>query len=475
MQKRPKSGGRTPSQRPSSDKTSPRNPSGFSKAPPSGRRASPVRPSTPPHSPQIMRQARFAGKLHRGPISDEATGEVCAVKRACGGCAFINMDYASSLQHKFDEGLNLLREANLLQSAQILDPIPSPNTLGYRSLFKLAVRPAEMSSNRSYRGDSPPKRFAIGLFEPGTHRVGVNMVGCPLHVTPLTLLLADIEAEVEQTTLEPWSEQKNTGDLRYIVARAGHLTGEIMMTWVVTKPLKSELLKLTNKLRRLGHKINAAFMNIHSEAGNAIFGGEMVHIAGGKGLRENICDLDLEISPQAFFQVNPWQASQLYRRVELHAGRARSSDVAWDLYTGTGQLGLILARSGFKTVGIEEIPEAIEDARQNAIRNKLESKIEFIASRVEDSEAKLPAWSQSPQVIVVNPSRRGLHETARSHLAHVLRTNLNCKFIYVSCDAATMARDLAVLTAGGHRVRQVEAFDMFAHTDKLEWIAVLTR
>lgn len=431
--------------------------------------------SAPPINPQIMRQTNFTGKLHRGPVADSAAAEVCAVKRECGACVYVNTDYASGLRRKFEDGLSVLRDAKVVDGAQILDPIPSPNTLGYRALFKLAVRPATSQQRYRAQDEGRDRRFAIGLFEPGTHRIGVEMSRCPIHVEPLTWLLRDLESEIEQTSLQPWNEEKNEGDVRYVVARASHVTGEIMITFVVTQPVKAELVRFVNKLRRMGHKIHAAFMNINTSTGNAIFGGETIHIIGNTGLRENLCDLDFEISPLAFFQVNPWQAGNLYRRVEMHAGQARQGDAAWDLYCGTGQIALILGRSGYKTVGIEEIPEAIADARQNAQRNKLDGAVEFIAARVEESETKLPAWSHKPKVIVVNPSRRGLHETARSHVAHVLRTNPDCKFIYVSCEVSTMARDLAALAASGHRVRQVEAFDMFAQTDKLEWIAVLTK
>lgn len=473
MNKRPSVGRRpSPNSRPSHHDRSASMPAEGRSRPPFAVR---TRSSTPPINPQIMRQTNFTGKLHRGPVADSAAAEVCAVKRECGACIYVNTDYASGLRRKFEAGLNLLKEANVIGGAQILDPIPSPNTLGYRAAFKLAVRPATSQQKRRAEDNGMSRRFAIGLFEPGTHRIGVEMSSCPIHVQPLTWLLADLESEVELTALEPWNEQTNEGDLRYVAARASHVTNEIMITFVVTKPVKSELLKLVNKLRRMGHKIHAAFMNVNTSTGNAIFGDETIHVAGNTGLRESLCDLDFEISPMAFFQVNPWQASQLYRRVEMHAGRAKPSDVAWDLYSGTGQIALILGRAGFRTIGIEEVPEATADAKQNAQRNKLDSMVEFIAARVEDSETKLPAWSQNPQVIVVNPSRRGLHETARAHLAHVLRTNPTCKFIYVSCEATTMVRDLAALTAAGHRVRQVEAFDMFAQTDKLEWIAVLTK
>jgi 23S rRNA (uracil1939-C5)-methyltransferase len=430
-----------------------------------------------PGSTKIMRKAGFSGKLHRGPVVDAATdfASSCSVKDQCGACVFVNTNYADSLRAKFSRGLEALKLTGTLDQAQVLDPVPSPTPLAYRSYFKLAVRPATPAQMRQAEREGLSRRFAIGLFTPGTHQVSVDMSECPIHTKPLSNLIKSLQSDVELTTLSPWDEVTSLGDLRYVAARSSHLTGEIMITFVVATPQKQALIKLVNRLRRIGHKINSAHMNINAEKGNAIFGPETQLLAGTSTLRERICDLDIEVSPMAFFQANPWQANNLYRRVELHAGKGKPADVAWDLYTGTGQIALILARSGFRTLGIEEITSATDDAQRNSRRNNLQDRTSFLAARVEDSENLLPEWSKNPTVIVVNPSRRGLHEQARSHLAHVLRHLPNVKLIYVSCEAATLARDLKILTTSGHKVRQVEAFDMFAQTDKMEWVAVLTR
>lgn len=427
-------------------------------------------------STKIMRRASFSGKLHRGHVIDAATSfaNMCAIKAECGSCKYINTNYGTSLRLKFEAGVDILREAGVLKEAQVLDPMPSPTPLAYRSSFKLAVRPATQAQVALAAKAGQTRRFAIGLFEPGTHKVSVDMTQCPIHTKPLQALLQDLQSEIEISVLQPYDEKTQTGDLRYVAARSAHLTGEIMLTFVVTSPQKFELIRLVNRLRRLGHKINSAHMNINNALGNAIFGSETLLLTGMSGLRERICDLDIEISPLAFFQVNPWQANNLYRRVEMHAGRARPSETAWDLYTGTGQIALLLGKSGYKTLGIEEIKSAVADAGLNAQRNKLSDRVKFIASKVEDSETVLPEWAFNPKVIVVNPSRRGLHDAARSHLTHLLRKNPTTKLIYVSCEVQTLARDLQVLANSGHKLRQIEAFDMFAQTDKLEWLAVLT-
>lgn len=404
----------------------------------------------------------------------------CTIKAACGACRYVNLEYKSSLEAKYQAGLKLLRESGVLPVAHILPVVESPRPLGYRAYFKLAVRllptaPQQTVTSQTSPGE-PNKRFIIGLFEPGTHNV-IDMDECPLHVPPLRRLLEDLREELDTSPIIPYDERSDSGELRYLAARAAHLTGEIMLTFVVKTPIKHELRALTQRLIRRGHKINSAHMNINQHASNAIFGRETVRLAGSDRLRERLCDLDFEIGPTSFFQVNPWQAINLYRRVEMIGGQAQGRDmqVAWDLYCGTGQISLLLARQGYRVLGIEENPLAIDDAKANARKNHLEKQAEFIAARVEDSEGRVPSWAQAPALIVANPSRRGIAESTRAHLTWLLGQQPQARFVYVSCNVETLARDLLELTRSGFAVRQIEAFDMFAQTDGLEWLVVLTR
>jgi len=469
------------------------------------RRAAPASPRTS----NILRTNILAGRTRNGRINPVATLRhvttlatlgTCPVKQECGACVYVNTDYDSSLAEKYIRGLEILKRDNLIEGAKVLPPLGSPRQLGYRTLFKLAVRPAVATPAvpRNFRGPAPASdpsssgadaapavvsRFALGMFKPGTHKLGPDLGRCPIHAQPLARLIRDLKVALDVSPLTPFAEETKpassaaavaSGDVRYVVARTSHLTGELMLTFVVTRPARMELQRIVSRLKVQEHKIHAAFMNINAGEGNAIFGDETIHLFGAKGLRERLCDLDFEVGPTAFFQVNPWQASNLYRRVEQIVGTGSRNSVAWDLYCGIGQISLLLARAGFRTLGVEENPAAIEDARLNARRNDLTARTEFIAARVEESESQFPAWAASPNVIVVNPSRRGLHENARTHLTHVLRVNPQARFVYVSCEVETMARDLTILKQAGFHVRQVEAFDMFAQTDNLEWLAVLT-
>ena len=410
----------------------------------------------------------------------------CYLKEECGSCKYVNEDYVDSLTKKFEHGVEVLKATGVVERSRILAPVKSPKQVEYRSLVKLAVRPAKEPSilkggfqNRSsfqrpVDPAAPPARFQIGLFAPGSHDV-VNMDDCPLHTPPLKRLIQDLRAELEASPLTPYDEATHTGTLRYIAARSAHLTGELIVTFVVQEAAKLELKRIVAQLQRRGHKINAAHMNINPERGNAIFGAETIRLAGSDRLRERLCDLDFEVGPTSFFQINPWQAINLYRRIEQIADRPSKPTVAWDLYCGTGQISLVLARLGYKVLGIEENPLAIEDARFNAKKNGLGEKATYLAARVEDSQPAIPAWAQSPELIVVNPSRRGLADATRKHMTRLLAMFPESRFLYVSCEVETLARDLKELTSTGFQVRQVEPFDMFPQTDNMEWLVVMTR
>ncbi|MCX6109348.1 MAG: 23S rRNA (uracil(1939)-C(5))-methyltransferase RlmD [Proteobacteria bacterium] len=417
------------------------------------------------------------------------TEPVCGIKALCGACKYVNQDYKDGLNGKFQAGLKVLEESGLQHLARILQPVPSPRQLGYRSLFKLAVRPAttslkQASSAYDRMASTPsdellpvlPERFAVGLFAAGSHDV-VDMDRCPLHTPPLEALLRDLRVELNMSTLTPYDEATKTGQLRYITARSAHLTGELMVTFVVTEALKVELRQLVANLQRRGHRINSAHMNLNTDSGNAIFGAESVRLSGAERLRERLCDLDFEIGPTAFFQINPWQAINLYRRIESIAGRPSTpGQVAWDLYSGTGQISLMLARQGYRVLGIEENPGAVADAQLNAKRNHLEPSAAFIAARVEDAAQLVPTWATSPSLIIANPSRRGMADSTRRHIAVLLANNPGARFVYVSCEIASMARDIKILSElSGFQLRQVEPFDMFPQTDNMEWLAVLSR
>ena len=384
-----------------------------------------------------------------------ALEETCKIKKECGSCSLINLPYESSLQTKYESGLAKL--SAFTATAKVHAVVPSSKPLGYRSHVKLAVR-------RNADGG-----VDIGLFQPGTHQV-VNLERCPVQTGNINHFVRKFRDLITTLDISPYDETNGTGWLRYIAIRSSHFSGELMITLVVTAHDEPLARKIHQFLRKNEEKFASLHFNINAEPGNVIFGKQTIHIGGADSLSESLCGLKFEVSPLSFFQVNPWQAENMYRTIERYAGTPSNDSVAWDLYSGCGQIALLLARAGYRTLGIEEVPEAIIDARANAARNGLQ--VEFIEGRVEDSQWDLPKWSKSPNFVVANPSRRGMAEITRKTLAN-LPTERHCTLIYVSCEVDTLARDLVDLTSGGFKVKQIFGFDMFAQTSNLEWVVVL--
>lgn len=514
---------RTSSERPTSTSSS------FSKrTPPSkGLKSSNVsREKSEKRTVPGARDSRFGASKKPAP---KFSFEHCQIKEKCGSCIFVNDPYIKGLKNKFEAAKRLVLDSTAFAKCKIIGVTESPQKLAYRTHSKLVVKanpnykPSTPSDELFARNTDIEKGYAnkvttqnenqtlttleneetpirngrsfirssengtsekpswnretdssvvIGLYQPGSHEV-VDLSFCPVHAPIIGKTIRTLARLITDLEITPYDEEKGTGDLRYITMRSNHVTEEVMITFVVTRDIKSELTKLVRLLKRDEEKnVASAYMNINASSGNAVYGETTVKLTSSEKLRERICDLDFEVSPTAFFQINPWQASQLYRRVEQLAGYGNGA-AAWDMYTGCGQIAMILARSGFKVAAVEENPASIKDATSNARRNGLDEDISFICGRVEDKTGSVPADLNAPKVIVCNPSRRGIAPEARDFLKTVFKKEKSL-FIYVSCELSTLIRDVEDLVTSGHKVRQIEAFDMFSQTDKLEWVAVLS-
>lgn len=418
-----------------------------------------------------LESSRFAAEnARRGNDKDGKEDILCNISEACGSCEYINGDYNKGLQAKHNHGLAALKD--VIAKAHVAAPVGSERKAGYRTLAKLAVRAPVNAPAETAEG--APNRFAIGLFAPGSHDV-VAIGRCPVQRHTINSFVEELTYELNYSKLAPYDEVAHTGDLRYLVVRASHLTEELLVTYVIRDPSATATLKaMTQILKKRGHRIRSAFVDINDEKTNAIFQHQTKRIVGLERFRMRVCELDFEMGPTSFFQINPWQAETIYRRIEALCSRYEGQ-VAWDLYCGLGQISLVLARAGMKVFGMEENPAAIEDARRNGDANLKNhgEKPTFVAGRVEDGLSLIPDWAQKPDVIVVNPSRRGLQPTVCALIKGKLEQYPDCRLIYVSCEVTTLARDLALITDGGRFVRQVESFDMFPHTTNMEWLAIV--
>lgn len=413
-------------------------------------------------------EKKLSNRTHSRPLQDSGP---CKIHSLCRTCTFINDDLGQSLESKTQKGLDILRQKGLMKTTQVVKAKPSPRQLEYRTHAKMAIRPYSLAVRPT--SSKASKRFAIGLFQPESHKL-VDIERCPLHRESIDRFVKELRVELENSTIQPYDEKLHQGDLRYLAIRASHLTQELMVTFVVRDPsVRLALKALAMKLRQLGHQMSSVYMNVNEQPSNVIFGPQNIRLIGSDRLREELCGLSFEIGPTSFFQVNPWQAEQIYHRIGQLAGQAPGQAVAWDLFCGIGQISLVLSQVGYQVLGIEENPQAIRDAQRNAVRNELDHQPSFMTGRVEQNIDQLPDWAQQPKLIVVNPSRRGLAPEVREFLRDRLAADKELRLIYLSCEVETLARDLEEITSGGRQLRQIEPFDMFPGTEKMEWLAIV--
>ncbi len=396
------------------------------------------------------------------PIAPKASIEVKPLIDCLGQPIRLGPAYLGHLKEKFDMGIALLKSHTSIEGCHVLDFKPSPKLLGYRCSAKVAVR---------FNPENPVD-FDMGLFEPGTHKV-VNTVSCPTQTASLNRLLTDIQYFIPELGIEPYDEETHSGNLRYVAARVAHRTDEVMLTLVMREPNMAQARALVTKLKNNNHILKSVYINEHTEPGNAILSQKNIKVSGADFLRESLHNLLFEISPNSFFQVNPWQAAQLYQRVKDLVGELKNTGYAWDLYSGVGQISLFLCQQGYQVLGVEEVEPALASSIRNANLNGLENQFTGICGRVEDLKAQL-AQADQPDIITVNPSRRGLAPEVAGLLKNMFENRRSTQLIYVSCEMETLARDTKILLDSTLRLRQIEAFDMFPHTDKMEWVAVFT-
>ncbi len=391
--------------------------------------------------------------------------EPCSIKDLCRICPYVNLDYDSSLSEKSDKELAMLKKAGLLEKARVHRSISSPRKLGFRTVFKLAVR-----RNPEGKGAG---RFRLGLFDPGTHSIGPELTPCPLHHPILRKLLKEIHIVLNESGLEPYEERDQSGDLRYVIARTNQTGDQLMVTWVVNRSLRGQILKLTENLKQRGLPMDVSAMNVNSDPGNSIWGKETVLLTERNFIEEKMMGLSFHFGPTSFFQVNPWQAENIYLRIEHMARKLEQRECAWDLFAGVGTISCVLGRLFKRTASLEENIEATTFAQKNAGLNHLENKLQILSGLVEKQGGEFPVELQTPDLIVANPSRRGIHQQGRDLIVSALKKKPGSEFIYLSCDGDSFRRDLSYFKANGISLAELQGFDMHAQSAQMEWLGRL--
>lgn len=394
------------------------------------------------------------GKLLEVISKSENRQEVdCTTYKRCGGCSLRHIEYDYTLKMKQDIVQNLVDKAQI--NVQVEPTIGMKTPFYYRNKLQYPV------------GKDNNGKAVMGVFAKRTHEI-IPTKECFIQNKEAQDIANELIKIINEEEISAYDEEKQRGQVRHIVIKVGVHTKEIMCIIVTNEEkLKKEdviVQKLTNKFAN----IKTIIKNVNNKNTNVILGNKNIILYGNGYIEDILGEYRFKISPMSFYQTNPIQTEVLYNKA-IEFANLNKEDVLCDLYCGIGTIGIFASKYVKRVYGIEIVEEAIEAAKENAEINNVEN-IEFMAGDVEKVfETMLKEKGVEPTVIIVDPPRRGLD-------AHTIETILNLevsRLVYVSCNPATMARDLKMLEEK-YEVKQIQPVDMFPFTEHVEVISCLS-
>ena len=359
----------------------------------------------------------------------------------CGGCQLMTIDYKAQLEFK----RNIVRDALLRLGKIDLEPdiigMESPNRYRNKMVFPFA----------------PDGSW--GFYRQRSHDV-IPLSDCLLGDELVTKIMDIISNHIKKHNISVYDEASHKGIMRRAFLRTTH--DEIMVVISANAdsiPKSDELIK---NITEISPKISSIILNINKKRTNLVLGDKNVTLWGKDVLSATLCGLSYEISPHSFFQVNPVQTEKLYGKA-IELADIGENDTVLDIYCGIGTISLTAAKSAKSVIGVEIVPEAIENAKENATRNGIKN-AEFYCSAAEDIVPQLIADNISPDIVILDPPRKGSDERTLSAIVSAKPKRI----VYVSCNPATLARDAQFLTENGYTAKSVTAVDMFPHTVHVE-------
>lgn len=387
--------------------------------------------------------------------SKDRTDSLCEVSRLCGGCVYNHISYEAELEAKFKRVADAVSRIGGIDT--VMNPIvPAPCESRYRNKAQIPV------------GLSADGKVVMGFYSRHSHRI-VDSMDCCLQPKSFLSVASVVRKFIEDNRISVYNEETHTGLFRHLYIRYAEATDELMVCLVINGnkiPSEQELVKL---LLDAHSNIRTIIINSNKEDTNVVLGKDYRVVYGEGYIEDILCSLKFKISPQSFYQVNRTQAEKLYSIAGEYA-ELKTTDNLIDLYCGTGTIGLSLAKGCKSLIGVEIVDKAIEDAKLNAQRNNIDN-ARFICADAAQAAQKLKTEGVSADVIIIDPPRKGCD----SALIHTIADMAPSRVVYVSCDPATLARDLKIFDELGYKTEEVTPVDMFPRTAHVESVAKITR
>lgn len=401
---------------------------------------------------KVLSRLAYAKTLEILTASPDRITPPCPHFPACGGCNLQHVTYEAELRYKESRVKSCLQR--IAKTDCPVRPIigaPKEEQLRYRN-----------------KAQFPITQDGIGFFAPRSHRL-IPLSDCllthPLH----SEIIQSVVSWMQEEQLSPYNEEKQSGLLRHLFTRTSKKTGEVLIILVTKTAQKLPVDSLLCRLQAQNIPIAGIVQNINAKPTNVILGAENRLLFGRGTLLDSIVDLDFEISPHSFFQIHPGQTKRLYDTA-LSLCDLNGTETVIDLYCGIGTITLTLAKKAHSVIGVELVPQSIVDAKKNARQNGIQN-VSFVEGAAETVLPQLIADGIKPDVLVMDPPRKGCDE-------RMLRAAADCgvsKIVYISCNPATLARDIAFLKPLGYTAVLAQPVDLFPKTVHVETACLLTR
>lgn len=379
----------------------------------------------------------------------------CQFARQCGGCQLQALSYEKQLEFKTS------KVRGHLERIGGFTDIPMEKILGMNQPFHYRNK-AQFPVGKSKDG-----RIITGFYAGRTHSIIENR-DCALGVTRNKEVLDRVIAHMEKFHIQPYDENTGKGLVRHVLIRYGFFTDEMMVCLIINGEKLPGEEALVKSLRQIPEAVSV-MVNVNKKRNNVILGEKVRLLWGQPYITDKIGEISYQISPLSFFQVNPYQTGRLYGKA-LEYAQLSGNETVWDLYCGIGTISLFLAQKAKMVRGVEIIPAAIENAKENARLNGFDNTEFFVGKAEEVLPEQFARTGERADVIVVDPPRKGCDETLLSTIIEMQPDRV----VYVSCDSATLARDLKYLCERGYELKKVCPVDMFPNTVSVETVVLLS-
>lgn len=380
----------------------------------------------------------------------------CEFARQCGGCQLQAMTYEAQLDFKAKKVWNHLTRIGGLTDLAVPEIIGMEDPWRYRNKAQFPF------------GTDKEGNVVTGFYAARSHNI-IPCTECWLGVEENREILEKILAHLKKFRIPAYEEKTGKGLLRHVLIRKGFTTGEVMVCLILNGKIMPKMEQLVESLREIPG-MTSITINVNTKNTNVIMGTEMISVWGRDYITDYIGNIKYQISPLSFYQVNPVQTRKLYETA-LEYADLKGNETVWDLYCGIGTISLFLAQKAGKVYGVEIVPEAIADAKVNAKLNGITNAEFFVGKAEEVLPEKYKNEGIYADVIVVDPPRKGCDPAALETMVKMQPERI----VYVSCDSATLARDVKWLGEHGYEVKKVKACDMFPGTVHVETVCLLSR